>query len=1443
MTGLAAFHPAVRAWFASRFPEGPTEPQTAGWPAIATGEDTLIAAPTGSGKTLAAFLVAIDRLLREAAGAGALPDATTVVYVSPLRALAADIRENLRRPLEEIDEVGRGLGLALPALRVLARTGDTSPAARAAMLRRPPHLLVTTPESLYLLVTAARSRERLRAVRTVIVDEIHAVAGDKRGAHLALTLERLEALADRRPQRIGLSATQRPIATVARLLVGGGRSGSRGEPACRVIDLGHRRALDLAIELPGSELQAVASREQWDEILDRIASHVRAHRTTLVFVNTRRLAERVAHLLGERLGADRVAAHHGSLSRERRQRLEGRLRAGELAALVATASLELGIDIGPVELVCQIGSPRSLATCLQRVGRAGHARGATPVGRLYPTSRDELVEAAALLRGVRAGRLDAVEPARAPLDVLAQQVVAACAAEPWPEDALFALVRRAAPYADLGRADFDAVIALLAEGLATGHGRRAAYLRRDRVHGVVRARRGARLAALTSGGAIPETADYRVVADPDDTVVGTVNEDWAIESLAGDVFLLGSTSWRIRRVEAGVVRVVDARGAPPSVPFWLGEAPARTDELSDEVSTLRAAVGERLARADRGAAVDWVQAEAGVAREVAGEVVRYLAAAHAALGLLPTREQVVFERFFDETGGMQLVIHAPYGARVNRGLGLALRKRFCRRFDFELQAAASDDAVVLSLNPGQSFPLAEVPRFLSPEAARETLVQALLLAPAFQVRWRWNLGRALAVLRWRGGRRNPPPIQRMEADDCLAAAFPALAACQDNAPPGPIEIPDHPLVRQTVDDCLTEATDADGLVRLLDGVRTGTVRTVFRETRAPSPLAHEILNGRPYTFLDDAPLEERRTRAVALRRGLPEAARDLTHLDPEAVARVRDEARLAPRDADELHGALLDLVVLRPEAAFEAGFEALAADGRAARVLTARGAFWLAAERRALVETLFPGARIEPDVRALASPGPRAEPDAELAALTAVRGHVAVLGPCTVEELAGRLGLDPGAVASALGRLEAEGVVLRGAFDRGRAPGAGPPPAEFCDRRLLARIHRYTTERLRREIEPVTAQDLVRFLLRWQHVAPATHVEGRHGLLAVVEQLQGFELAAGSWEESVLPARVAGYRPEWLDERCLAGEVAWARLAIRGRGPDEGPEPGVRRSAGTPSRATPVTLALRENLPWLLAAARGEAVPPAPDAGSALDVLGSLRARGALFRHDLPAATGRLRVEVDEGLWELVGRGLVTADGFGSVRALLSARGRWDRRAAGPAPGGLRRSARVDVGAEGRWALLPPPEPVDVETLAEAVAEQLLARWGVVFRDVVARETLALPWREVLRALRRLEARGTIRGGRFVTGFVGEQYALPEAVEALRGTRRRPRTGELVRVAAVDPLNLVGIVTVGPRVPAVRGQLVVYRDGLPVAPGEAAGLHSHSPAAHGAPRVRGERAT
>jgi ATP-dependent helicase Lhr and Lhr-like helicase len=1397
---LETFHPAVRTWFERRFPDGPTAPQSGGWREIADGRHTLIAAPTGSGKTLAAFLVCIDRMYGAHLEGRSLAEGPAVVYVSPLKALAVDIHQNLEAPVREIRAVAAELGLSAPEIRVAVRTGDTAASERAAMLRRPPHFLITTPESLYLLVTAERSRTMLRGVEVVILDEIHSVAGNKRGSHLALTLERLAHVVQRPPQRIGLSATQRPIERVARLLVGAGadRSNPDDSPRCAIVDVGHQRDLDLMLELPDDELGAVASAEQMAEILDRIAQHVKGQRTTLVFVNTRRMSERVAHQLGERLGEDQVAAHHGSLSRERRQRVESRLRAGDLRALVATASLELGIDIGPVELVCQIGSPRSFATFLQRVGRSNHTRTGTPRGVLFPTSRDELVECAALLRGVVARRLDAILQPVAPLDILAQQIVAECAAEEWSEDELFHLVSRAAPFAGLAREDFDDIVELVSEGIHTGRGRRAAYLHRDRVNQRLRGRRGARLAALTSGGAIPELGDYRVVAEPDDTFVGSVNEDWAIESMAGDVFLLGTTSWRIRRVEPGTVRVVDARGAPPSVPFWLGEAPGRTEELSQEVSDLRAEVKDRLEARDPAGARRWLREQCGIEEAAADTIVRYLGAGLAALGAMPTRDTIVLERFFDESGGMQLVGHAPFGARLNRALGLALRKRFCVTFDFELQAAASDDAILLSLGPQHSFPLERVPKFLASKTVENVVRQAVLTSPMFAARWRWNLNRSLAVLRMRGGRRNPAPIQRMEADDLMAAVFPTLAACQENVAPGPMEIPDHPLVRQTLDDCLHEAMDIDGLKELVAGIESGRLQVVVRDTTEPSVLSHEILNGRPFTYLDDAPLEERRSRAVQLRRGLPVEARDLARLDPDAIERVREEVRPDPRDADELHDLLMTVVGLHPVEEWDPWFDELVEERRAVTMHAPEATLWCAVERRSTLELLFPGATGTPDYR---SPVEAAAIDRDAATAEMLRGHLECRGPSTVTDLVEATGLPESDIVMALARLEAEGFAFRGRFT------TSDGPEEFCARRLLARIHSYTQARLRREIEPVTAQDFMRFLLRWQHAAPGTKREGRLGALAVIEQLQGFELAAGAWEAAVLGSRVEAYRGEWLDDLCLSGDVTWGRLSLRTGEAEDAP----RRSGMTPSRATPITLAIREDLPWLLQAARGDRTPAVPGPGRTRDVLDALREHGALFQSDLTTITRRLPSEVEEALWDAVARGLVTADGFQAVRSLLFPR----RVTRAPDRRRLRSGTRgIAARSSGRWSVLPGAVATeDPDELAEAVAEQLLARWGVVFRDLLAREALSVPWREVLWALRRMEARGMIRGGRFVSGFSGEQYAVPEAVELLRSVRKLQRTGETIRISAADTLNLAGIVLPGPRVPAFPTNSVTYVDG------------------------------
>src|SRR5579863_5684229 len=927
-------HPVVQEWFAARFVTA-TEPQEQGWPNILAKKTTLISAPTGSGKTLAAFLACIDRLVRKAL-AGDLQDRTEVLYVSPLKALGNDIQKNLEQPLGEILQIAAKHGFLMPEIRTAVRTGDTLMKDRRAMLKRPPHILVTTPESLYILLTAAKSREILKSVETVIVDEIHAVADDKRGSHLALSLERLEALADRPPVRIGLSATQKPIELIAHFLTGSGR------PDPVIVQIGHQRKLDLAIEVPASELGPVASHEMWDEIYNRVADLVRQHRSTLVFVNTRRLAERVAHHLEERLGKDAVATHHGSLSRKLRLAAENKLKSGEIRALVATASLELGIDIGAVDLVCQIGSTRSIATALQRIGRAGHWHGAIPKGRIFAATRDELLECAALVRAIRQGDLDRIEIPDAPQDVLAQQIVAMCSAGDWQEDDLFARVRRAYPYRNLERAQFDTIVEMLSEGIAARRGRYGTYLHRDRVNGRVRGRRGSRLAAITSGGAIPDNALYTVVAEPEGTVVGTIDEDFAVESLLGDIMLLGNTSWRIRRVQMGRVLVEDAHGAAPTVPFWRGEAPARTAELSAQVADLRAQIDERTCDVPAGVQVEtlsaaqpalaWLKEECSLDDAGAEQIVEYVVAGRAVLGTVPTQQTIVAERFFDESGGMQLVIHAPFGGRINKAWGLALRKRFPLSFNFELQAAATDNGLNISLAERHSFPLGDVFHFLHPNSVREVLSQAVLDSPIFAARWRWDAGRALALLRFQGGKKVAPPIQRMRVDDLLAAVFPEAQACQENIV-GEIKIPDHPLIGEVMKDVLTEAMDIEGLERVLRDIGEGRIQCLAVDTPVPSQFSHEILNANPYAYLDDAPLEERRARAVEMRRMLPEAVlSEVGRLDPAAIEQVCTDAWPDVRDEEELHDALLSLFALPVTGGVEHGDSRLSMRCRASVV-------------------------------------------------------------------------------------------------------------------------------------------------------------------------------------------------------------------------------------------------------------------------------------------------------------------------------------------------------------------------------------------------------------------------------------------------------------------------------------------------------------------------------
>lgn len=1499
---LNRFHPAVRRWFSEQF-EAPTAPQRGAWRAIAGGRHTLVSAPTGSGKTLAAFLGALDSLFREGArrprsggGEGGLPDETRVVYVSPLKALSADIHRNLQEPRRGIRRAAEEMGLPPVSITAGVRTGDTPRSERRRMVETPPHVLVTTPESLYLYLTARRSRETLRSARTVIVDEIHDVLESRRGAHLSLTLERLEHVAEGDLQRVGLSATQNPIGEVARFLVGGGHLDADGEPDCAVVDEGHEQEMDLALELPESPLESVLSGEAREEIVERLAELVASHRTTLVFVNTRREAERVARDLSELVGEDEVTAHHGSLSKETRHRSEERLKEGALSALVATASMELGIDIGYVDLVCQLGSPHRVSSLLQRVGRSGHTVAGTPRGRLFPMTRDDLVECAALRWCVRRGDLDRVEVMEAPLDILSQQVVAEAACEDWETDALFALYRRAYPYGELERDDFDDVVRMASRGFSTGRGRRGARIHHDPVNGVIRGRRGSRMMALTSGGAIPDNADYRVLKEPEGTYVGTVNEDFAIESMPGDIVQLGNTSWRILRVESGVVRVEDARGEPPNIPFWLGEAPARSRTLSAAVSEIRREVDERLGPVgsvsaagtsedgdagtpedgdgpDREAAVEWLESEPGLRRPAAFQVAEYLAQSKRILGTLPDDGTLVLERFFDESGGMQLVVHSPFGSRVNRAWGLALRKRFCRQFNFELQAAATEEGILLSLGPRHSFPLEDVFRYLEPGSVRPVLVQALLDAPVFQTRWRWNATLSLALLRWRDGSKVAPQIQRMQAEDLLSAVFPDANACLENIA-GEREIPyGHPLVRQTVDDCLTDAMDLPGLERVLESIHGGAFDLVARDTPEPSPLSHEIVNARPFAFLDDDELEERRVQAVYTRRAMePSAAKELGALDPDAIRRVRDQAWPEPENADELHDALLTAGYLRadevragrPVADWSAWMDELASGGRAARaLLPAAGgnggeggdgraglslALWVAAERLPELREARPEVRFEPELEPPEGHARRPE-DREEALRSLLGDRAAVLGPTTAAELGRDLGIGPERAGRVLLALESEGSVLRGHFtpgadageggDGGDAgggdfPGADGDGREWCERGLLARIHRYTLEELRERIRPVSAADFTRFLFRWQRVQPGHRVQGAEGLAAVIELLQGVEVPAAAWETEVLAARCEGYDPAELDRLCASGRVAWGRLS-----PPDGGGEGLRRSG--PLRSSPVSLWPREATGlWL-----GARPTPEPDDAElstyAREVLGALRERGASFFPGLVEASGLLPTQVEQALGELVAFGFVTADGFAGLRALLLPSDK--RRALGGSGGGKRgRTTPYGVDTAGRWSMLrrgPGPRretrrdeagaagdgsgpnsstsgPAGDRDAVRAHARALLRRYGIVFRRLLDREEHAPAWRDLVLAFRRMEARGEVRGGRFVSGFSGEQFALPEAVGAVRDVRG-DGGGELVVIGAADPLNLTGVVTPGDRIPALATNRVAYRGGVPVA--------------------------
>ncbi|MBT1697695.1 DEAD/DEAH box helicase [Fulvivirgaceae bacterium PWU4] len=1411
---LTLFHSAVAAWFERSFRQ-PTEVQNQAWKAIKSSQNTLIAAPTGSGKTLSAFLSAIDDLVRQGI-AGTLQPGTQVVYVSPLKALSNDIERNLQFPLDGIKQELESRGLPGADISVMVRTGDTPMADRAAMVKHPPHILVTTPESLYLLLTSTNGRKMLSTVHTLILDEIHAMVGDKRGSHLSLSVERLEALIGRKLHRIGLSATQKPVEQVAQFL-----SGNTAD--CHIIDAGHARKLDLSIEIPRSPLTAVMANEVWTEIYDRLINLISSHETTLIFVNTRRLAERLSHNLNEKLGPGFVLAHHGSMSKDLRFDAERRLKSGNLRALVATASMELGIDVGSIDLVCQIGSPRSIAAFLQRVGRSGHSVNKTPKGKLFPLTTDELVDCAAIMDAIQRGELDRIIMPEKPLDVLAQQIVAETSCQEYTEDELFTLVKKAYPYRDLSRSEFDEVIVMLSEGFTGRNGRRAAYLYHDMVNGRIKARKGARLTAIMSGGAIPDNFEYEVMLEPGNVFLGTLNEDFAIESIPGDIFKLGNNSWKILRIESGRVRVEDAAGQPPNIPFWLGEAPGRTKELSFAVSRLREEVISRLGNLEaleqdpdhpdntwKKDAVDWLVHEKKLTPEAADQLTDYLGAAKAALKVMPTQQNIVMERFFDEAGDMHLVIHSPFGNRMNKAWGLALRKKFCRKFNFELQAAANDNAIILSLGSTHSFPLEEVFSYLSPETVRDVLVQAMLDAPIFGIRWRWNASRALAVIRRRADRKVPAQLQRMQSEDLVAQVFPDQLACLENIP-GEREVPNHPLVRQTIHDCLYEAMDIEGLEDLLRKIKKKQVNLVARDLKEPSPLAYEIVNARPYAFLDDAPLEERRTLAVRSRRSLsPAEANDIGKLDPEAIEAVQREAWPEATTADELHDALLlSGFITRQEGIenqWETYFYELVTAGRAT-ALAGKQVLWVATERVPYMTAVYPDRTLE---HAVTVPEKIRQVPADKDALTElIRGRLEIMGPVTAETLAGLMDLSTGTIDLALLRLENEGFAFRGSF-------SGPNTNEWCERRLLARIHRYTIRKLRSEIQPVSASDYMRFLFSWHQLGEGKQPQGPVALEHAIQKLEGYEAPAVAWEADILPARIDAYDHQWLDMLSIAGKISWGRFRIASSA-------GKDKKASSPIRTTPVAFVNRAHLNvWKNIQFHPDDSESNGLSTKAQQVLAVLQKHGASFFDDIVYKTKLFPSQAEDALGELIGAGLITSDSFTGLRALLVP-DKYKTNA------GHRRDVEIfSMNYAGRWSLLHDvhePEAQrdergaqqDIETIAWA----LLRRYGVLFRKLAERENLAPPWRDLVRVLRTMEARGQIRGGRFVEGVYGEQFALPEAIVELRNTKKDTKKDVLISISAADPLNLTGIITPGRRIPAFSGNRILYQDGVPVAIREA----------------------
>ena len=1419
---LAPFHPLVRQWFTETL-GAPSPPQRAGWPVIARGSDTLILAPTGTGKTLAAFLWELDALITDGLTAP-LANAVHLLYVSPLKALNNDVQRNLEKPLAELRARFEAAGEHFPDIRVGVRTGDTTAAARARMLRRTPHILITTPESLHILLTSVRGRGIFSALRAVIVDEIHAVAGTKRGVHLAVTLERLARLAPDAPQRIGLSATQRPLDEIARFLGGYDVPDQGGESRPRpveIVDCGLVKRMDTRVVSPVDDLAHVDG-TIWTAVAPLVLDQIRGARTTLVFVNNRSQSERVAARVNTLAGEEVALPYHGSLSRERRLLLEERLKAGELRAVITTSSLELGIDVGSVDLVVQLQSPKRVAAALQRVGRAGHSLEATSRGVFIPTFRDDALEQVAILEAMRDGDVEPTRVVQNALDVLAQLIVAAVASDDpaWTATGLFAFMRRAYPYHGLTRTAFDETLAMLSGKYPSDIAAELdARLSWDRVTDELTPSRSARMVATISGGTIPDRGLYTVNL-ADKTRLGELDEEFVHESRVGDAFQLGSSTWRIRAIEHDRVVVIPAPGAPARMPFWHGEFMARSSHLTARMGAIRRTLDEARTLTDLQSVQERFRTDEPTARSLA----EYVQAQREITGL-PDERHLVLEHFRDETGAVRFVLHAPFGGRVNAPWGMALGRRMRERLGVDVQVQTTDDGLMLRLPDMGTAPPVDAIRALSIEEAERLVLEEVGQSSLFGARFRMNAARALLLPRGNPRRRMPLWLQRLKSLDLLQAVR---------------EYPSFPILVETYREVLQDAFDMAALRDVLNGIASGDIAIRVVQTETPSPFASSLQFGFVIDWMygDDTPRAEQRAALLSLDRALLDELMGGQGADTETIA-VLDEllarrrgtaAGRQARDGDEL-ALLIDRVgdVTRDEIVARVAppgdwrrddpFIALLESGRliAADIPTATGheqrfliidayARYRAAFGHALA-TVRAGVSLE--LRNADDVVPvelRAAPSSRLARREILARFVALAGPVSVDDVLARYQLKSAWVQRRLDDWERAGTLVRGMF------GTDRTITRWCPRRVLEQARRRELARARQQIEAVPIETFARFVQRWQHVMPAARLAGADGAAAVIDQLSGLARPAVAWERDYLPARVEQYTPDLLSRLAHSGTLVWAAERID-------PQPGA-----TPSLASPAIGRLRffergSGRLWLA---------PPPDDGflseGARAVRDALRTQGASFTADLAAVTVLGPQRLRDALRELVAVGVVTNDTVEALRDVLRWRPifpvkrhnepdptRWlpadftpsanrpvvQRRVNPRSIAKWKRPEREPAQSwGGRWSLVHTPGTLgpdsDAQSRAEAIARQWLARYGIVSRDWWRREHPSVGWREIYHELKRLEFRGEVRRGYFVAGLAGAQFALPDAVEQLR-TAPDAHDSVPVVLTTSDPANVYAL--------------------------------------------------